>query len=325
MTKRRRPREAGLIEQPFVEASDDPRRRAPSRRATWASDEVRLGEGRHPKRYRTDRTDGLEFGSPTQGRESGTRPTRSSTRSASSRAKERDQVSEPNLIPANQGKPSIQDIIVHNFPFYTLVETDLKGGEGETRRHADGPHSSRSPAQDYTDKELRRIDQFLMKGKARRRLRRCGETSRRTRRDDECVLLSTCTTSTKLLDGYGITIRNATSCSISGARSVRENVLTQGGLAAARARRSSDVQERTHASRTTRRLARHRVRGGFFRLPQVAIPMASSITMHCKDKQHAGPTPVQDRRAHHAALDQEDGRETSSLKPFQAWSAQGRL
>jgi len=74
-------------------------------------------------------------------------------------------LTDKNLIPrqGQAGSPSLQEIIVQNFPFYELTEVDLGGGETAIDPSFAGLIITQ-PTQDYTDKELRRIDEFLMLG-----------------------------------------------------------------------------------------------------------------------------------------------------------------
>ena len=73
--------------------------------------------------------------------------------------------SEPNLVPSNMGKFAMQTIISQNFPFYSFQDVDLKNGDSEVPDELDGLIMTQ-PAKDISEKELRRIDQFLMKGKS---------------------------------------------------------------------------------------------------------------------------------------------------------------
>ena len=59
----------------------------------------------------------------------------------------------------------MQTIITQNFPFYTFDDVDLKGGDAEIDDDLDGLIITQ-PGKDLTEKELRRIDQFVMKGKS---------------------------------------------------------------------------------------------------------------------------------------------------------------
>ncbi|HVU00287.1 MAG TPA: Gldg family protein [Polyangiaceae bacterium] len=73
-------------------------------------------------------------------------------------------LSDQNLLPKQgQGGASIDAIIKRAFPFYETVDVDLKDGESEIDRTLDGLIVTQ-PQKAYTDKELRRIDQFLMLG-----------------------------------------------------------------------------------------------------------------------------------------------------------------
>src|SRR5262249_17779699 len=74
-------------------------------------------------------------------------------------------ISDGNLVPA-QGRgasPSIKSVIEQNFPFYKFEDVDLKGGDTEISKELDGLIVTQ-PGKDFTEKELRRIDQFLMEG-----------------------------------------------------------------------------------------------------------------------------------------------------------------
>lgn len=73
-------------------------------------------------------------------------------------------LSDTNLVPSQgRGGPSIKQIIDQAFPFYKVEDVDLKGGDEEISKDYDGLIITQ-PGKDYTDKELRRIDQFLMHG-----------------------------------------------------------------------------------------------------------------------------------------------------------------
>jgi len=70
------------------------------------------------------------------------------------------------LIPPQTGqKAALQPIITQNFPFYELSDVDLKGGDNAIDDSIEGLLITQ-PGKDFTEKELRRIDQFVMKGKS---------------------------------------------------------------------------------------------------------------------------------------------------------------
>lgn len=73
-------------------------------------------------------------------------------------------VSDTNLVPKQgRGGPSIQSIINQAFPFYKIETADLKDGAEEINPELTGLIITQ-PRKAYTEKELRRIDQFLMRG-----------------------------------------------------------------------------------------------------------------------------------------------------------------
>ncbi len=74
-------------------------------------------------------------------------------------------LTDTNLV-ARQGQgqsPTLQAIITQNFPFYTLEDVNLGEGASAIDQGIEGLVITQ-PGKDYTDKELRRIDEFLMAG-----------------------------------------------------------------------------------------------------------------------------------------------------------------
>ena len=75
-------------------------------------------------------------------------------------------LTDANLVP-KQGKggggPTMQGIIEQAFPFYKVEEVDLKGGENAIDKDLVGLIITQ-PQKDYDEKELRRVDEFLMLG-----------------------------------------------------------------------------------------------------------------------------------------------------------------
>lgn len=74
-------------------------------------------------------------------------------------------LSDTNLVPkaGGRGGQSLQGIIQQFFPFYKIEELDLKDGEEPIDEELAGVIITQ-PRKDYTEKELRRIDEFLMRG-----------------------------------------------------------------------------------------------------------------------------------------------------------------
>ncbi|MEQ9324718.1 MAG: Gldg family protein, partial [Polyangiaceae bacterium] len=70
-----------------------------------------------------------------------------------------------NLVPPQGGRPgpNIKGILQQALPFYKVEDVDLQGGDAEIDAELRGVIVLQAD-EDWTDKELARIDQFLMKG-----------------------------------------------------------------------------------------------------------------------------------------------------------------
>ena len=75
-------------------------------------------------------------------------------------------LSEPNLIPPQgRGDPSMQAIIQQNWPFYKFEDVDLKNGDAAIDEGLVGLIITQ-PNRSYTPREMRRIDEFVMRGRS---------------------------------------------------------------------------------------------------------------------------------------------------------------
>ncbi len=113
-----------------------------------------------------DRTDGLEFWITNKIREIRDKAENRKHRIGVITGKDELKLSDTNLIPKQGrqgGAPSMQSILEQAFPFYKLEEVDLKDGETELDPELAGVIITQ-PRKDYTEKELKRIDQFVMRG-----------------------------------------------------------------------------------------------------------------------------------------------------------------
>ncbi len=73
-------------------------------------------------------------------------------------------LSDTNLLPRRgQGGVSIKAILNQHFPFYEFVDVDLKEGAEEIDPELKGLIISQ-PQKDFTEAELKRVDEFLMRG-----------------------------------------------------------------------------------------------------------------------------------------------------------------
>jgi len=305
-------KDAGLVEQPFGEASETEEKAAVTK--GFMGLVFKYGAEKDKIAFLPpERTDGLEFWITNKIREVRDKGDEIKHKIGVISGKDEMKLSEPNLIPAQQGKPSMQEIITHNFPFYTLVDTDLKNGDQEIDDSLDGLILTQ-PGKDFSEKELRRIDQFLMKGKALAVIAsavnmKANDASMNAKLDLHGL--------DKLLDGYGVEMRKDVVLDFG--RSFRVGVLTQGGLASARIPQILDINDDTRFTGDEQLLDTGFA--GFFRLDKVAMPMCSSIVMHCKEKQPDAKECKIVARSTPRSIRKTD--DSVDLKPFQAWKPKG--
>src|SRR5262249_43378322 len=119
----------------------------------------------------------------------------------------------------------------------------------------------------------------------------------------------------KLLDGYGIELHKDVVLDFG--RSFRVNVLTQGGLASARFPQFLDVQD--DARFTGEEQLLDTAFPGFFRIPQLSFPFASSVALK-KDKQPEATLKILARSTPRSIV---EAGESVDLKPFKAWKPKG--
>lgn len=113
-----------------------------------------------------DRSDGLEFWITNKIREVRDKADDIRHRIGIVANKDELKISEANLVAGGgKGGPSMKSIVEQNFPFYKFEDVDLKDGSTEIDEKLDGLVITQ-PGKDFNDKELRRIDQFVMKGKS---------------------------------------------------------------------------------------------------------------------------------------------------------------
>ena len=162
---REQAKEAGLQEQPFGEASATGDDRASITQGYMGivfkyGSEKGVIPALHPARG-----EGLEFFITNKIREIRDKNDNIKHKIGVVSGKDELKLTDKNLVPrqGQQGSPSLQDIIVQNFPFYEIQDVDLSGGENAIDTSFAGLIITQ-PGQDYTEKELRRIDEFLMVG-----------------------------------------------------------------------------------------------------------------------------------------------------------------
>jgi ABC-type uncharacterized transport system involved in gliding motility auxiliary subunit len=188
-------------------------------------------------------------------------------------------LSDQNLVPKQgQGGASIQSILQRAFPFYELVDVDLKDGDTEIDKGLDGLIITQ-PQKAYSDKELRRIDQFLMLGNKSLAV----FASAVTLKPQDPSMSATLDTHNleKLLSGYGINMKK--DAVLDFGSQFRIGVITPtGGISAIRHPGIAHVVDDTRFEENEKLLDTSFA--GFFRMEEILFPFPSSLEL-LRDKQ----------------------------------------
>jgi len=257
-----------------------------------------------------DRTDGLEFWITNKLREIRDKADNIKHKVGVLTGHDEIKLTESNLVPAGpRGKgPSVQDIVAQNFKFYEFVNVDLKNGDSAIDETLDGLIVTQ-PAKDLTEKELRRIDQFVMKGKSLAVI----ASAVNVKTSDATMNASLSTHGLeKLLEGYGIEMHKDAVLDFSHAFTVL--VPTESGIA------RLSFPQFLHVTDDSRFTGEEALLDtafpAFFRLDELMFPFVSSLTLH-KDKQPEAKTmKVVARTSPYSFHETSD---TVDLKPFQHW------
>src|SRR5579859_1083201 len=127
---KKKAKDAGLIEQPFGEASATDEKEAVTE--GFMGLVFKYGEQQDVIKFLSpDRTDGLEFWVTNKIREIRDKGDDIHHKIGVLTGHDEIKITEANLAPSNMGKFNIQNIITQNFPFYSFQDVDLKGGESE--------------------------------------------------------------------------------------------------------------------------------------------------------------------------------------------------
>jgi ABC-type uncharacterized transport system involved in gliding motility auxiliary subunit len=224
-------------------------------------------------------------------------------------------LTDSNLAPSNAGRYAIQPIITQNFSFYSFQDVDLKGGDQAIDDTLDGLIITQ-PNKDLNEKELRRIDEFVMRGKSLAVF----ASAVNVKQSDATMNASLNTHGLdKLLEGYGVKMKKDVVLDFG--RSFRVPVMTQSGLpATALFPQFLNVEDDSRYEENEKRLDTSFP--SFFRVPQVIWPFASSLELD-KAKQ---PEVAADKMKIIARTTQyaiHETTDTVDLKPFRAWKPKG--
>lgn len=303
-------KDAGLVEQPFGEASDTEAKAAVTQGFMGLL--LKYGSEKDAIKFLPpDRTDGLEFWITNKIRELRDKGDDIKHKVGVLTGHDEVKLTDANLVPPNMGKYAMQGIISQNFPFYQFQDVDLKNGDSAIDDALDGLIITQ-PGKDLTEKELRRIDEFLMKGKS---LAVFASAVNVKASDATMNAAITSHGLEKLLEGYGVELRKDVVLDFG--RSFRVNVLTQGGIASARFPQFPIVQDDFRFTGEEQLLDTSFP--GFFRLPELVMPLASSVVLH-KEKQPEAKASIIARSTPRSIR---VTGETADLRPIQQWRPKG--
>jgi ABC-type uncharacterized transport system involved in gliding motility auxiliary subunit len=311
-------KEAGLQEQPFGEMS------------TTSEDQAAIAQGYLGLvfKYGSEKAvipalpyqnggDGLEFWITNKIREIRDKADDIKHRIGVVTGKDELKLSDGNLVPKQgQGQgPNLKGILEQAFPFYKIEDLDLKNGDSAVDKDLAGIIITQ-PQKDYTEKELRRIDEFLMLG---------GKSlsvfaSAVNLKPNDASMSATLSTHgiEKLLDGYGIHM-DKDAVFDNGAQ-FRVQAITQSGQGVwlrhpgiAHVINDSRMDEKEKLLDTSF--------AGFFRLDELIFPFASSLELK-RDKQPADVKLVAVARS--TPDTKADKAETVDMKPRKEWAVKGK-
>jgi hypothetical protein len=272
---KKKAKDAGLVEQPFGEASATDEKEAVTE--GFMGLVFRYGEQQDVIKFLSpDRTDGLEFWITNKIREIRDKGDDIHHKIGVLTGHDEIKLTESNLAPSNMGKFNIQQIITQNFPFYSFQDVDLKNGDAEISDDLDGLIVTQ-PGKDLSEKELRRIDQFLMKGKSLAVFASAVNVKASDAQMNASLNLHGLD---KLLGGYGIDVSKDVVLDLW--RHVRVIVPTMSGMVGAELQQILEVQDDPRFSGNRQLIDTSFP--GLFRVQDLAVPFASSLTLKA-DKQ----------------------------------------
>src|SRR5258708_3185577 len=265
-----------------------------------------------------DRADGLEFWISNKIREIRDKADDIHHKIGVITGKDEIKLTDTNLVPSQGGRgagPSMKGIIDQAFPFYKIEDVDLKDGATEIGKDLDGIIITQ-PGKDYSEKELRRIDEFLMRGNKSLVV----FASAVNLKSGDGSMKATLSTHglDKLLAGYGIEMKK--DAVLDWQRSVRLPVMTQAG--APTWIRAPGIVQAQHDPRFD---DDHQLLddgfAAFFRADELSFPFPSTLVAHA-DKQPEAKLKVVARTTPAAWAETSD---TVDLKISPTWRAKPPL
>lgn len=269
-------KEAGLQEAAFGEGSETGRDQATITRGFMGIAFKYGSEKEAIPMLSPDQAQGLEFWITNTIREIRDKADGIETKIGIVTGKDEIKLSDANLVASQGGRggPSMRALLEHHFPFYKFEDVDLKDGDNEINKELAGLVITQ-PGKELTEKELRRIDQFLMLGNKALAVF-AGAVNLKASDASMKATLNTWGLE-KLLDGYGVEMKKE--AILDWSRSMAIPVQTQTGqLLWFRAPGILQLQEDSRFDENEQILDSSFP--GFFRLPELAFPFPSTLVPH---------------------------------------------
>jgi len=262
-----------------------------------------------------DQSQGLEFWITNKIREIRDKAESSEPKFGLVTGKDEIKLADSNLVPAQGGRPgpSMKSILEQAFPFYKFEDVDLQGGDAEINKELSGIIITQ-PGKEFTEKELRRIDQFLMLGN-KALVVAAGAVNLKASDASMKATLNTWGLE-KLLDGYGIEMKKE--AIFDWGRSLRFPLQAQGGQPL-----YLSVPPILHAQEDARFDEKEQLLdtsfAGFFRLSELTFPFPSTLVAH-PEKQPEAAMKVVARSTPKSTV---DASESIDMKYSTAWREKG--
>ncbi len=269
-------KEAGLQEAAFGEGSETGQDQATITRGFMGMSFKYGSEKEAIPILSPDQSQGLEFWITNKIREIRDRADDINQKFGLVTGKDEIKLSDSNLIASQGGRPgpSMKSILEQALPFYKFEDVDLQGGDAEINKELVGIIITQ-PGKEFTEKELRRIDQFLMLGN-KALFVAAGAVNLKA---SDATMKATLNTwgLEKLLDGYGIEMKKE--AVLDWGRSLGFPVQAQSGqMMYFRLPAVLQLQEDARFDEKEQLLDASFA--GFFRLGEVAFPFPSTLVAH---------------------------------------------
>lgn len=212
-----------------------------------------------------------------------------------------------NVVAPGQQNYNVRGIFERYLPFYKFEDVDLQNGDAEINQDLRGLVITQ-PQKDYTEKELRRIDQFLMLGNKSLVI----FASAVNLKSGDATMRATLSSHglEKLLEGYGITMNKDAVLDWAGSFALSAQSDT-GQPVWFRSPWALQVSPDDRFDTPEKQLV-DKAFAPFFRLPQVGMPFASSLNPH-PEKQPTARMHVVARTTEKATVETADNIDMKGL------------